>query len=107
MNSDDVTPTSDPTSPGFHDSARVTLPRALTPSGARRVPPSDSVPRLSARKEAKLAEVDELSAQGYDALEAAGDKLAALTKMITDGVVVAPLEIDDSMVVKLTKLVPP
>lgn len=107
MSSDELTPTGDPTSPGFHETAPVVLPRALTPSGARRVPPSETVPRLSAKKEAKLAQVDELSAQGYDRLEAAHDQLEAVTRLIENGVVEAPLEIDDSMVVKLTKLVPP
>jgi hypothetical protein len=103
MTSDDFTPTDH----GFHEAAPVALPRTITPSGARRVPPSETVPRLSAKKEAKLAAVDAESARGYDAIEAAGDKIAQLTQLIADGVVDAPLEIDDSLVIKLTKLVPP
>jgi hypothetical protein len=104
MNSDDFTPTT----PGFHEPSPPALPRTITPSGARRVPPSETVPRLSAKKEAKLAVVDAESAAGYDAIEAAGDKLAQLTKLIEDGRVVAELEIDDSHVIKVaTRKDPP
>ncbi len=97
MNSDDFTPTT----PGFHEAAPPALPRTITPSGARRVPPSETVPRLSAKKEATLAVVDAESARGYDAIEAAGDKLAQLTRLIEDGAVLAELVIDDSQVIKI------
>jgi hypothetical protein len=103
MTNDDFTPTQ----PGFDEFGHLVPSRTLTPSGARRVPASETLPRLSAKKEAKLAVVDAESAAGYDAIEAAGDKVAQLTRLIEDGVVTAELEIDDSMVVKLTKLVPP
>jgi hypothetical protein len=96
-----------PTHPGFDEFGHLLPARTLTPSGARRVPPNESKPRLSAKKEALLEPVHAAAAASYDELEAARDTVAALNRAISDGVVEAPLEIDDSMVVKLTKLVPP
>lgn len=93
----------DVTVPGFIEPPQLRVP---TPSGARRVPPNEKKPRLSARVEAKLAAADALSAEGYDARERAGEKLEALTKMIADGVVQVELEIDESLIVKLGKLLP-
>lgn len=98
---DDFTPS------GFIELLPGERPRVITPSGARRVPASESRPRLSAKAEARLAPADELSAQGYDRVDAAAEKLGELTKIIEDGAVTAELEIDDSLVIKLTKLVPP
>lgn len=93
-----------PTHPGFIE--QPPPPRAITPSGARRVPPSETKPRVSARTEAKLAPADARSAEGYDALELAGERAQAFAQAVTGGEVHAELIIDDSMVVKLTKLVP-
>lgn len=95
------------TAPGFNELGLAAPVRTPTPSGARRVPPNEGKPRLSAKKEAALAPVHAAAAEGYDALEAAGETVAALAQAIADGVVEAPLEIDDSLVIKLTKLVPP
>lgn len=107
----------DPTAPGWLASEAppplTPPPRALTPSGARRVPPSPSAPRVSARAAAQLAAADAASAEGYDALDTAGERVmdqaeqtAAVAQALADGaVVVAELEVSDSVVFRLERLV--
>lgn len=68
----------------------------------RRVTPNVSRPRLSSRLEAKLAPADEASAKGYDALEEAGEKLAAITEAIASGAINAELQVTESLVVAIT-----
>ncbi len=100
-------PPEDPTAPGFNELGALERMRTATPSGARRVPPNPNKPRVSAKKERVLEQVHAEAAAGYDELDQAGETIVALTKAIEDGVVQAPLEIDDSLVIKLTKLVGP
>lgn len=107
----------DPTAPGWLEPEAppplTPPPRALTPSGARRVPPSPTKPRVSARAAAALDAADQASAEGYDAIEAAGEKVmsraeqaAAVAQALAEGaVVVAELEISDSVVMRLEGLV--
>jgi hypothetical protein len=47
---------------------------------ARRVPPNPDAPRVGKSKAVRLAEADALSAEGYDAIEEAGEKVAALVR---------------------------
>lgn len=100
----------DPTQPGFVHLATlamtipgapivpaateaVPVPRIFTPSGMRKVPANGHKPWVSPGKEKALAPADALSAQGYDALEHAGEAVRTLTKELVDGVVIA--EVDD------------
>lgn len=68
----------------------------------RRVTPNEAKPKLSPRLEAKLAPADEASARGYDALEAAGEQLAAITEAIVSGAINAELQVTESLVFAIT-----
>ena len=62
--------------------------RALTPGGTRRVGPNPGKPRVSDRKERKLAPADALSAQGYDALEIAGESVKLIWRDVAEVIAV-------------------
>lgn len=78
--------------------------RKPTPSGARRVEPNPDAPKLRKKTEERIAPADEKSARGYDAIEKAGELVAAFKQQIEDGQVVVQLEISDTAVHRLKKI---
>lgn len=72
--------------------------RKPTPSGMRRVPPNPDAPKLRPKTERRIAEADQKSAQGYDALDASREKIARLKSMIEGGEVQVILEVGDTAV---------
>jgi hypothetical protein len=62
----------------------------------RRVPPNPDAPRVGRSKAARLAEADALSAEGYDAIEEAGEKVAELVREQKIAALVLDLEDEDA-----------
>lgn len=78
--------------------------RAPTPASGRRVEPNPDVPKLRRKTEERLAPADEKSAQGYDALERAGELVLKFKEKIDDGRVQVQLEVTDTAVHSLKKI---
>lgn len=78
--------------------------RKPTPSGSRKVLPNPEAPKLRKKTEERIAPADEKSARGYDALEAAADKLDALKQQVQDGHIQVDLQVGDTAVHLLKKI---
>lgn len=78
--------------------------RTPTPPGSRKVEPSPDAPKLRKKTEERIAPADEKSARGYDALEAAADKLDALKQQVQDGNITVDLQVGDTAVHILRKI---
>ncbi len=78
--------------------------RASTPAGGRRVEPNPEVPKLRKKTEERIGPADEKSAQGYDALERAGELALKFKERVDDGEVRMVLEITDTAVHSFKKI---
>ena len=68
------------------------------------MPPNPDAPKLRAKTETRIALADEKSAQAYDELEAAKEKIAQLANLIDSGEVKVQLEIGETAVHALKKI---
>ncbi len=79
--------------------------RAMTPSGMRRVAENQSKPQpKGAKRRAALNAADAKSAQGYDALDDAAERVVKFTKAVEEGRVMVELEIDESVIRDIKKI---
>jgi hypothetical protein len=78
--------------------------RKATPTGTRRVEANPDRPKLRKKTEDRIAPADEKSAQGYDAIERAGEIVDAFKEQIENGAITVQLEVSDTAVHKLKKI---